>query len=117
VRVEPGIGGVPVPPLSLQPLVENAVRHGIAPRREGGRLEVEICRAAGELRVRVEDDGPGPGNSGHQGAGAALSDLRKRLELLYGDGASLEVDSGGLGGCRVMLRLPEAPSRAEERVP
>ncbi len=106
VRVEPGIGAVPVPPLVLQPLVENAVQHGIAPRREGGRVELEIQRAGDELRVRVEDDGPGPGASTHRGSGSALDDLRERLGLLYGERASLGVDRGALGGYRVTLRLP-----------
>jgi LytS/YehU family sensor histidine kinase len=110
--VAPGIGDVPVPPLSLQPLVENAVRHGIAPRPEGGRLDVEIGRSGETLRVRVEDDGPGPGGSREHGAGAALADLRKRLELLYADRASLELDRGPLGGCRVTLRLPCDPGES-----
>jgi LytS/YehU family sensor histidine kinase len=115
LHVEPGIGAVPVPPLFLQPLVENAVRHGIAPRREGGRLEVEIQRCEDELRVRVEDDGPGIGGSPHRGAGVALADLRKRLALLYGDRASLGVDRGALGGCRVTLRLPLRGVEVSER--
>ena len=59
-----------------------------------------------ELRVRIEDDGPGPGGSPHRGAGTALADLRTRLNLLYGNRAALEVDSGTLGGCRVTVRLP-----------
>jgi signal transduction histidine kinase len=106
LRVEPGVGEVPVPPLFLQPLVENAVQHGVAPRPEGGRVELEIRREADQLHVRVEDDGPGPGGSKNGGAGVALADLRKRLALLYAGKASLEVDRGTLGGCRVTLGLP-----------
>jgi hypothetical protein len=119
LHVAPGIGDVPVPPLSLQPLVENAVRHGIAPRPEGGRLDVVIERSTEALLVRVEDDGPGPGGSREHGAGAALADLRKRLELLYADRASLELDRGPLGGCRVTLRLPldDAETVASESIP
>ena len=59
--------------------------------------------------MRIEDDGPGPGGSSHHGAGRALADLRRRLALLYGDQASLEMDRGALGGCRVMLSLPATP--------
>lgn len=106
LHVEPGIGAVPVPPLCLQPLVENAVQHAIAPRQERGRLEVEIRSREGELQVRVEDDGPGPGGSSHRGSGSALADLQRRLALLYGDRASLEIDRGDLGGFRAQLRLP-----------
>jgi two-component system sensor histidine kinase AlgZ len=109
LRVEPGMGEVPVPPLSIQPLVENAVLHGVVPRREGGRVEVDLRREGDCLRVSVEDDGPGPGRSGHRGAGAALDDLRRRLALLYGDAASVSVGVGPLGGCRVELRLPLDP--------
>lgn len=111
VQVEPGVGRVPVPPLVLQPLVENAVRHGIAPRADGGRLEIEIGSDETTLRVRIEDDGSGPSGGTNGGAGVALADLRERLALLYGDGASLCVDRGALGGCRVALRLPrEGPA-------
>jgi two-component system sensor histidine kinase AlgZ len=112
VRVDPNVAEVRVPPLFLQPLVENSVRHAIAPRREGGRLEVEIARDGNRLSVRVEDDGPGFGSSPHQGAGLALNDLRRRLELLYGDEASLAVERGTLGGCRVSLCLPVQARRA-----
>jgi two-component system sensor histidine kinase AlgZ len=109
LHADPGAGDVPVPPLVLQPLVENAVVHGIAPRREGGRLEVCVERRADALVLRVEDDGPGPGGSPRRGAGTALADLRQRLALLYGDRASLEVGAAALGGFRVEIALPLAP--------
>jgi two-component system sensor histidine kinase AlgZ len=112
LHVEPGLGEVQVPPLLIQPLVENAVLHGVAPRREGGRVEIQLRRAGGELQVSVEDDGAGPGGSAHRGAGAALDDLRRRLALLYADQASVSVGVGPLGGCRVELRLPLEPGAA-----
>ncbi len=107
IKVEPGVGRVPIPPLVLQPLVENAVRHGIAAQAEGGRLEIEIARDAGALRVRIEDDGSGPENGTDGGAGVALADLRERLALLYGEAARLSLERGALGGCRVSLCLPD----------
>lgn len=107
--VEPGLGPAPVPPLSLQPLVENAVRHGIAQREEGGELRVTVAREGARLLLRVDDDGPGPGASTQKGTGTALRDLRSRLDLLYGDTASLDVESGPEGGCRVDLRVPLSP--------
>ncbi len=113
VSVEPGVGDIRVPPLALQPLVENAVQHGIATREAGGRVELEIRRGA-MLEIRIEDDGPGPGGSSHRGAGAGLGDLRKRLDLLYGGRATLRVDRGELGGFRVRLALPlDAPTESE----
>ena len=107
LHADPQAAGVPVPPLLLQPLVENAVLHGIAPRREGGRLEVSVARRAGRLLLCVEDDGPGPGGSPRRGSGTALADLRQRLALLYGDAASLDVGRGSLGGFRVEIALPD----------
>jgi hypothetical protein len=105
-RVEPGLGDVSVPPLLLQPLVENAVQHGIATRREGGRIHVDLRRERDCLQVRIEDDGPGPGGSSHRGSGSALADLRTRLRLLYGRRAAVDIDRGELGGFRVTIRLP-----------
>jgi two-component system sensor histidine kinase AlgZ len=115
LRVEPGIGAVSVPPFLLQPLVENAVRHGVAARPECGRIEVEVGRVEDVLQVRVEDDGPGPGGSAHRGSGSALADLRQRLALLYGDRAVLEVEHGALGGFRATVRLPLHPAQPGTR--
>jgi two-component system sensor histidine kinase AlgZ len=113
VHVDPGAGDAPVPPLVLQPAVENAVVHGIAPRPEGGRLEVHVERRGGTLLLRVEDDGPGPGASRQRGSGTALADLRQRLALLYGERASLEIGRAPIGGFRVEISLPvDAEARA-----
>jgi hypothetical protein len=104
--LEPGLGEQPVPPLCLQPVVENAIVHGIAQREGGGRLAVSARREGAQLLLRVDDDGPGPHGSLHEGTGTALADLRDRLRLLYGDAASLTVASAPAGGCRVELRIP-----------
>ena len=104
--LEPGLGALPVPPLCLQPVVENAILHGIARREGGGRLEVCVRRDGGHLLLRVDDDGPGPTGSSHAGTGTALADLRDRLLLLYGSAASLSVGSAPAGGCRVEIRIP-----------
>jgi signal transduction histidine kinase len=109
LAVEPGVETLPVPPLCLQPVVENAILHGIAQRAGGGRLEVCARRDGDHLLLRVDDDGPGPMGSSHAGTGTALADLRDRLRLLYGAAASLSVDSGPTGGCRVEIRLPAEP--------
>jgi hypothetical protein len=110
LEVEPGLESVPVPPLCLQPVVENAIVHGIAQREGGGSLAVSARRDGAHLLLRAEDDGPGPHGSSHAGTGTALADLRARLELLYGGAASLEVAERPAGGCRVELRIPvEAP--------
>lgn len=106
VVVEPGLEGVLVPPFVLQPLVENAVKHGIASRREGGHVRVAVT-AEGErgLRLVVEDDGPG-GSSQAPGTRSGNEMLRQRLGLLYGDAATFDAGPGPSGGFRVELTIP-----------
>lgn len=98
------VAALEVPPLVVQPLVDNAIRHGIA-GRGSGRVAVSATRGADHVAIRVVDDGPGFGRSGRVGSGTSLDDLRQRLELVYGASASLDVDRDG-PGCTVTLRLP-----------
>lgn len=78
-----------VPPLILQPLVENAVRHGIADRPEGGQIEVRAAVQDSRLMLRIADDGHG---ANHEGNGVGLTSVRQRLAALYGDRAALNID-------------------------
>ncbi len=92
-----------VPSLLLQPVVENAVKYAVAPRREGGTIAILARTGDGRLRLEVEDDGPGHGESSSTGLGHRT--LRQRLELEYGDAARL--DAGPVEpGYRVELDLP-----------
>lgn len=96
-----------VPHLLLQPLLENALKHGLAPRPGPGRVGVEARRAGVSLVVRVTDDGLGglaavPG----MGTGTGLANLRRRLALLHGDRAHLEAAPREGGGFEVCLTLP-----------
>ncbi len=110
LHVEPGTDQALVPPLVLQPLVENAVLHGIAHRREGGQLDVRVARVGDRLTLEVEDDGPGPAGSPHaRGSGTALRDLSERLRILYGGAAALDHGKGALGGYRVRVSFPATP--------
>jgi two-component system, LytTR family, sensor histidine kinase AlgZ len=99
---------VEVPPLFLQPLVENAVIHGAGSKRGPATVEVRGSQHGGRLRIEVEDDGAGMGNSPAQGSGTAMSDLRERLALLYDGSASLKTGTGVLGGVLVTIELPIA---------
>ncbi|WP_431260299.1 sensor histidine kinase [Roseateles chitinivorans] len=96
---------VPLPPMLLQPLVENAVHHGLEPKIEGGTIRVDAALDAGFLVIEVRDDGVGPGASRRTGNGIALSNLRERLMTHYGDRASLTLEPAE-PGCRVALRVP-----------
>jgi LytS/YehU family sensor histidine kinase len=97
-----------VPSLILQPLVENAIRHGIEPRAAAGRVDVRARLDGDALVVEVEDDGPGlsPDARGEpNGCGIGLANTRARLEQLYGDRQRLTL-SNGPGGLLVRVELP-----------
>jgi two-component system, LytTR family, sensor kinase len=94
-----------VPPFLLQPIVENAVRHAIAARPEGGRLEIAARLDGERLILSVADDGPGlPEGGGVPGVG--LSNTRARLAELYGAAARLDLDDTPGGGLTVTVSLP-----------
>jgi LytS/YehU family sensor histidine kinase len=94
------------PYLILQPLVENAIRHAIAPRSEPGRIAIDAQRRDGRLVLSVTDDGPGIAAPATLKAGVGISSTRARLEQLYGRAHRLELNNGPLGGLVVTLELP-----------
>jgi two-component system, LytTR family, sensor kinase len=83
-----------VPSLILQPIVENAVKHGIAKRVEGGEIAILAARENGELRVSVRNDGPGFAEGWESKQGIGLENVRERLASLYGKEAELRVSNG-----------------------
>ena len=93
-----------VPSLLLQPLVENAVRHGIAQDANAGLVEIHAQRDNGILRLEIRDDGPGPDATMVEGVG--LSNSRERLRQLYGDRAHLTLGPGALRGAVVRIEIP-----------
>jgi len=96
-----------VPTFCLQPLVENAVRHGIAPRAEGGRVSIDARVEGSLLRLEVSNEGEGGGAAAEgDDAGTGLRVLRERLDVLYQGRAELALGPTGDGGYRVVLRLP-----------
>jgi sensor histidine kinase YesM len=112
VEVEPAALDAPVPNLILQPIVENALRHGIAQTRGPGRVEISAKRENGSLRIRVRDNGPGltaitrPDDGLKEGLG--LSNTRARLEQLYGAAHRFELENAPGGGLLVTLEIPAA---------
>jgi two-component system sensor histidine kinase AlgZ len=102
-EIAPDTAAHPVAPLLLQPLVENAVLHGVAGRRDGGTIAISARRAGDELVLAVSSplpDAPTPG-----GSGTALADLRARLALTHGDRARLDAGPAG-GDFQATLHLP-----------
>lgn len=109
----PGLDEIPVPPLLLQPLVENAVRFAVSQRAEGGSIRIEAAREGDRLRVTIADDGPGftPG-AAPSGHGVGLESVRERLRAAGGAHA-LEIDSRPGQGARVTVTIPiPAPGRS-----
>jgi two-component system, LytTR family, sensor kinase len=108
MNLEPSVSDALVPPFVLQPLVENAVRHGAA-RSVAGTISVDAWRANGTVRLAVRDNGPGlpAGWSLEHHEGIGIANTRERLRHLYGDGnQSLEISAEPAGGVRVDLSIP-----------
>jgi len=108
VRIAPAtaLSEVLVPHMVLQPIVENAVRHGLGQSEEAVTVEVVATSSNGSLNLIVSDDGPGllapePGRSG-----IGLMNIRNRLTRLYGDSAHLVLEPGTKRGVRVTITLP-----------
>ena len=104
--VDDGMRSALVPTLILQPLVENAIKHGIAPRGEGGRVEIAAQRMNGHLVLHVCDDGPGLPPGGVKREGVGLRNTRDRLEKIYGDEARLTLSNRPEGGLDAEVRIP-----------
>ena len=111
LQVPQGLRSARFPPMMLQSLVENAIRHGLEPKAEGGSISVRAEVQDGQLIVQVQDTGVGfapdaPGTSGAAGGGIGLSNIRERLQLLYGAKASLQTSSPSTGGACVTITVP-----------
>jgi hypothetical protein len=106
-RAAPELLKTPVPALFLQPILENAVNHGIARRGGAGRVVVTGEAVDGEIRIDVTDSGAaGVDGAPRHGTGIGMENVRRRLELFYGRPARLEVARGPAGETSVRLALP-----------
>ncbi len=118
IVIDEGVMGDEIPALSIQPLVENAVKHGAATRPEGGSVSVEIRKSESGLHVCVRDDGPGfehsSGLSAKAGAGVGLENVSKRLSLCYGPETKLSIESSPAGSC-VSFLVPSVSSVHREK--
>ena len=100
------------PPFSVQPLLENAIQHGITPRADGGTVTVSARARDGRLHILVEDDGQGLAAAAPTGTGLGLRLLQERLRALYGGRATLRLEPRPGGGTRAALELPAGEEHA-----
>jgi two-component sensor histidine kinase len=114
--IEPEAMDLQVPNMILQPLVENAIRHGIAPFSKRGQMEITARREDGKLRLQVRDNGPGL-SSDQQHAfkpGVGIANTRARLQQLYGADHRFEMNNGISGGLLVTILIPAREFQNEE---
>lgn len=114
VRVSDGLLSAEFPPMMLQSLVENAIKHGLEPKAEGGTLTISAEIVHGKLAVTVADTGLGFGKGDTAGTGIGLSNIRERLALLYGGKASMNVAVTKGGGTSVTITIPYVARTAPE---
>jgi signal transduction histidine kinase len=106
IDVPEGLRSAEFPPMMIQSLVENAIKHGLEPKPEGGTLTVKAEIVHGKLAVSVADTGVGFGKAATAGTGIGLNNIRERLALLYGRKATLAVTENPPGGTRVTITVP-----------
>jgi LytS/YehU family sensor histidine kinase len=105
INVDSSVLQVRCPPTTLLTLVENAVRHGIDPSEEGGRIDIDIARIGERCVVRVTDTGAGLRESAN-GLGTGLTALRERLQLIFGDAVHVRLTPNAPRGAAVEIDMP-----------
>jgi two-component sensor histidine kinase len=103
-----------VPSLLLQPLVENAIKHGIAKRSDGGEIEIAARRSNGTLSLVVSNDGPPLAADWRDQSGIGISNIRTRLQGLYGSNFTFDVRDRKAGGVQVSISLPFVSGKIQE---
>ncbi len=106
IDVPDGLLSAEFPPMMIQTLVENAIKHGLEPKPEGGSLKVKAEIVHGKLQMTVADTGLGFGKAATAGTGVGLANIRERLQMLYGTKASLTVAENQPSGTVVTVTVP-----------
>ena len=109
VDIAPALRGITVPSMMLLTLVENAIKHGLAPLREGGRIDIGARIDGDHLQLEVADTGRGFGGDS-SGMGTGLANIRARLTAMFGDAAGLTLMSGPARGLLATIRMPLRPA-------
>jgi sensor histidine kinase YesM len=106
LKIDANLDETPLAPMLLQPLVENAIKHGLEPKVEGGRVTVAASRDSEKMVLTVTDNGLGfSDNADSKGTGVGLANLRERLALLYDNRATLIISDAN-PGTRIMISIP-----------
>ena len=113
IEVPDGLLSAEFPPMMIQGLVENAIKHGLEPKAEGGSLTVKAEVVHGKLAVTVADTGLGFGRAATSGTGVGLANIRERLQLLYGGKASVTVTENQPSGTVVTITVPYRSREAD----
>ena len=106
IDVPDGLLSAEFPPMMMQSLVENAIKHGLEPKPEGGTLTVTAEIVHGKLAVTVADTGLGFGKAATAGTGVGLANIRERLQLLYGNEGVADGRREPAGGTVVTITVP-----------
>ncbi|MDQ3798439.1 MAG: histidine kinase, partial [Acidobacteriota bacterium] len=120
INVQPETLRAAVPNMILQPLVENAIKHGIAPLARGGEIKIEAARDEGYLNLTVSDNGIGLSaeitTSAAGGGGIGLANTKARLEQLYKDKGKLEIWTAPNQGLRIQIKIPFREIKKNEQI-
>lgn len=108
ITVPQGLASAQFPPMMLQSLVENAIKHGLEPKAEGGSLTISADIANGNLRVTVADTGLGFAAAARPGTGVGLANVRERLAALYGGRARISIEANTPAGTIATIEVPYA---------
>jgi LytS/YehU family sensor histidine kinase len=106
VDVDPAARMADVPSFLLQPLVENAIKHGMASEGGHGVIRIRAIAGKGRLTLRIEDNGPGIPAAGTRPGGIGMRNTRQRLETIYPGRHTFEIANDPAGGCRVSIEIP-----------
>ncbi|MGL0814599.1 histidine kinase [Vibrio vulnificus] len=107
--------GCVIPPMLLQPLVENAITHGIEPKVQGGKVEVRVMKNELGLELRVVDTGVGFGQASRSGSGVGLNNIKQRLATLFGELGTLTLLEGRRGGVCAVIQMPPQQENQEPK--
>jgi sensor histidine kinase YesM len=106
IEVPDGLLSAEFPPMMMQSLVENAIKHGLEPKPEGGEILIKAEIVHGKLNIVVADTGLGFGKAATAGTGVGLANIRERLQLLYGAAASMTVTENQPSGTVITIAVP-----------